>query len=247
MRRAVEWMYQHLGEISQLYFSLDTHHIYQIFHADWWQDADGNPPPPLTPITAADIKAGRWIPKQNADDSLDYCERLEARGKYTLTIWPYHTLLGSVSHALLPDVMEAVSFHGLVREQAPRLLVKGEHPQTENYSVFSPEVQRLAAQEVGRFDQELLAELLEFDQVFVIGEARSHCVLSTLQDLEQQLQRQYPSNAKELFGQFVLLEDTTSSVPAPPLDPLPPSLNFPLIAEQEMQRMENNGVKRSTT
>jgi nicotinamidase-related amidase len=247
MRRAVEWLYRHLGEIHQLYFSLDTHHLYQIFHADWWQDEEGNPPPPLTPITAAEIKAGRWIPKQSPDASLEYCERLESRGKYTLTIWPYHTLLGSVSHALLPDVMEAVSFHGLVREQAPHFLVKGEHPQTENYSVFSPEVQELSSQEVGRFEQELLMELLEFEQVYVIGEARSHCVLSTLQDLERQLQQQFPREARDLFGKFVLLEDTTSPVPAPPIDPLPPSLNFPVIAEQELQRMESNGLRRTTT
>jgi nicotinamidase-related amidase len=143
--------------------------------------------------------------------------------------------------------MEAVSFHGLVREQAPHFLVKGEHPQTENYSVFSPEVQELSSQEVGRFEQELLMELLEFEQVYVIGEARSHCVLSTLQDLERQLQQQFPREARDLFGKFVLLEDTTSPVPAPPIDPLPPSLNFPVIAEQELQRMESNGLRRTTT
>ena len=57
-QRALRWLYANLGRITELVFSLDTHRAFQIFHPSWWQDAGGQPPPPLTAITADDIRAG---------------------------------------------------------------------------------------------------------------------------------------------------------------------------------------------
>ena len=37
--RAIEWLYRNLDRVSGLFFSLDTHRMFQIFHPAWWVDA----------------------------------------------------------------------------------------------------------------------------------------------------------------------------------------------------------------
>ena len=59
-QRALRWLYSHLDRVTELVFSLDTHRAFQIFHPAWWRDAEGRPPAPLSVITAADVRAGRW-------------------------------------------------------------------------------------------------------------------------------------------------------------------------------------------
>jgi len=114
-QRTIEWLYRNLDRITQLHFSLDTHRVFQIFHPAWWIDDDGKHPAPFTPITTKDVRDGRYKPVMHPAECLEYVKKLEASGKYTLTIWPYHTLLGGGSHALVPAPMEAATFHPLGR------------------------------------------------------------------------------------------------------------------------------------
>ena len=238
-QRTLRWLYAHLDRITGLVFSLDTHRVFQVFHPAWWQDAEGRPPAPLTPITAAEIRAGKWRATRHPEESLAYCERLEATGRYVLTVWPYHALLGGLSHALLPSVMEASLFHSLARDTQTRFEVKGEEPLTENYSVLSPEVTELPGQKVGEFNQELFDHLLTFERVYVFGQAKSHCVLSTLLDLQKHIE----ATDRSKMGRIHILEDAMSSVPAPPLDPLPPGLDFPCVANEAMRKFREAGMK----
>lgn len=60
-------------------------------------------------------RPGKWTAVTHPKESLEYCKRLEQSGKYVLTIWPHHTLLGGLSHALVPAVMEAALFHAHAR------------------------------------------------------------------------------------------------------------------------------------
>ncbi|MFL5347023.1 MAG: nicotinamidase [Hyalangium sp.] len=238
-QRALRWLYSNLDRVTGLVFSLDTHRAFQIFHPSWWQDAEGKPPPPLTPITAADIRSGRWRPTRHPEESLAYCERLETSGKYTLTVWPYHALLGGLSHPLVPAVYEASLFHALVRDSPTWFEIKGEHPLTENYSVLSPEVTEVRGQKVGEFNSRLFEHLLSFDRVYVFGQAKSHCVLSTLMDLREHIQKKAP----EKMGRIFILEDAMSSIPAPPLDPLPPSLDYPRVADAAFRELQQAGMR----
>jgi nicotinamidase-related amidase len=238
-QRALRWLYTNLDRVSELVFSLDTHRAFQIFHPAWWQDAEGKPPPSLTPITSADIRAGRWRPTRHAEESLAYCERLEASGKYILTVWPFHALLGGLSHPLVPAVYEASLFHALVRDMPTGFELKGEHPLTENYSVLSPEVTEVRGQKVGEFNSRLFERLMSFDRVYVFGQAKSHCVLSTLMDLRQHIEK----TDRSRMGRIFILEDAMSPVPAPPLDPLPPGLDFPRVAEAAIRELQQAGMR----
>ena len=238
-RRAIGWIYRNIDKITGLHFSMDTHRVYQIFHPSWWVDSSGRHPDPLTPISSEDVRSGKWLPVAHPRECLEYCQKLEASGKYLLTIWPYHTLLGGVSHALVPALMEAAIFHSIVRRHQSHFETKGTHALTENYSVLSPEVEELAGHTVGAFNAPFFKLLMEYDRVYIFGQAKSHCVLSTLADIQSKVQSIDPDLAAKVW----ILEDAMSPVPAPPIDPLPPELNFPVVAEEAMERFRQAGMR----
>ena len=237
-QRTLDWIYRNLDKITQLAFSLDTHRVFQIFHPAWWIDQDGKHPGPFTPISTKDVKDGKWQPVMHPAECLEYVKKLEAAGKYTLTIWPYHTLLGGVSHALVPALMEAAMFHSLVRNAQTHFETKGTHAMTENYSVMSPEVRELGGQSVGTFNAAFFKLLMDFDRVYVFGQAKSHCVLSTLRDMQEHIAKVDP----KLMSKIYVLEDATSPVPAPAIDPLPAALDFPKIADAAFNDLRAAGM-----
>ncbi|HEX2232602.1 MAG TPA: hypothetical protein VHG69_04480, partial [Thermoleophilaceae bacterium] len=144
-RRLCDFIYRNLGTITQVFPSLDTHHAMQVFHAVWLVDEQGNPPAPYSLITADDVANGRWRVNEPVAEALgfdvDYATRhlehytrsLAEGGKYDLTIWPYHAMLGGIGHALVSAVEEAVFFHGVARYSRPDFQVKGDNALTEHY------------------------------------------------------------------------------------------------------------------
>jgi nicotinamidase-related amidase len=236
--RALRFLYANLDRITGMHFSMDTHRVFQIFHPAWWTDDKGNHPPPFSPITYEAVRSGAWKPIAHPRECLEYVKKLEATGKYLLTIWPYHTLLGGLSHALVPSLMEAAIFHAVARRHQTHFETKGTHAMTENYSVLSPEVLELNNQPVGAFNAPFFKMLMEYDRVYVFGQAKSHCVLSTLRDIQEHVQKTDPSLADKVY----ILEDAMSPVPPPPIDPLPPMLDFPRIAEAAMVEFKRAGM-----
>jgi nicotinamidase-related amidase len=223
-RRLCEFVYRNLGAITQIFPSLDTHHAMQVFHAIWLVDEQGNHPAPYSLISFPDVEAGRWRVNRAVAEALgigvDYAERhlahytrrLAEGGKYDLTIWPYHAMLGGIGHALVSAVEEAVFFHGVARASRPEFQVKGENPLTEHYSMLGPEVtEGPDGDPLGGTNAELIAKLLEFDAVVVAGQAKSHCLAWTIDDLlEGDDERE-----RGLAGRTYLLEDCTSPVVVP--------------------------------
>lgn len=242
-RRAIEWIYRNLGQITALHFSMDTHRVFQIFHPAFWVDAAGNHPAPLTPIFHEEVRAGKWTAIAHPREALEYTKKLEKSGKYVLTVWPYHTLLGGLTHALVPALMEAAIFHAVARRQQTHFETKGTHAMTENYSVLSPEVTELGTQVVGSFNTSFFKMLMDYDRVYVFGQAKSHCVLSTINDMRAHIKTVDP----KLLDKLYVLDDAMSPVPAPPIDPLPPALDFPAIAARAVDEWRNDGIHVVTT
>jgi nicotinamidase-related amidase len=238
LQRTLTWLYGNLDKLTGLLFSLDTHRVFQIFHPAWWSDRQGRHPAPMTTITADEVRSRTWIPMAHEKECLEYCEKLETAGKYVLTIWPYHVLLGGIGHSLVPALMEASMFHSLVRQQQSHFEIKGTLTLSENYSVLSPEVQELGGKTIGGFNLSLFNTLLVYDRVYVFGQAKSHCVRATLCDLRDHVQETAP----ELADKIWILEDAMSPVPPPPYDPLPPELDFPRLAAQTMEACREAGM-----
>jgi nicotinamidase-related amidase len=223
-RRLCEFVYRNLGAITQIFPSLDTHRAMQVFHAIWLVDDAGGHPAPYTLVSAEDVASGRWRVNPAVAESLEidpgyaarhlahYTRRLAEGGKYDLTIWPYHAMLGGIGYALVSAVEEAIFFHGMARASQPDFQVKGDNPLTEHYSMLGPEVtegpdgDRLGAKNVA-----LIEKLLTFDAVAVAGQAKSHCVAWTIDDLLSTDLAQDRRLAERMY----LLEDCTSPVVVP--------------------------------
>ncbi len=234
LRRTIEFLYSHVGEIATIYASLDTHHIFQIFHPHWWKDESGEPPPPFTEITSEGIKSGQWKPARQNDWSIRYVGELERGGRQSLIIWPYHTLQGSVGHAIDPALMEAMLYHSLVRHAPIRWISKGDISRTEHYSIFEPEV-RMPETIGGSISTSLISELASFDRIYVAGEAKSHCVLASLRSIVEM----FPDQEK-ILSKFHLLTDCTSSVVHPEID-------FDAQAEKALQEYAGKGLKLASS
>jgi nicotinamidase-related amidase len=220
-RRLCEFIYRNLDAITQVVPTLDTHQAMQVFHAIWLIDEEGRHPEPHTLISSQDVSAGRWRVDRGVVEALgldpEYAERhlahytnaLEATGRYQLTIWPYHAMLGGIGHALVSAVEEAIFFHGIARRSQPDFEQKGRLLLTEHYSVLGPEVTRGPEGEpLGEKNSPLLEKLFSFDAVVIAGQAKSHCVAWTIDDL---LGSPYPGLAEKVY----LLEDCTSPVVVP--------------------------------
>jgi nicotinamidase-related amidase len=222
-RRLCEFVYRNLGEITQIFPSLDTHRAMQVFHAIWLVDENGNHPGPYTLVSAEDVASGRWRANPAVAEALgigrdyaarhlvDYTRRLADGGKYDLMIWPYHAMLGGIGHALVPAFEEAVFFHGVARLSNPDFQVKGDNPLTEHYSMVGPEVtEGPDGDRLGGKNTQLIEKLLSFDAVVVAGQAKSHCLAWTIDGLLEE-----EGLGSRLAERTYLLEDCTSPVVVP--------------------------------
>ncbi|HYX88027.1 MAG TPA: hypothetical protein VE753_01530 [Gaiellaceae bacterium] len=223
-RRLCEFVYRNLDAITQVVPTLDTHQAMQIFHAIWLVDEEGRHPEPYTLVSAEEVEAGRWQVDPAVAEGLGldlgyaqrhllhYTRSLEATGKYRLTIWPYHAMLGGIGHALVSAVEEALFFHTVARRSQPDFQPKGRSPLTEHYSVLGPEVTRGPDGEpLGEKNSPLLTKLMAFDAVVIAGQAKSHCVAWTIDDLLGSPALREAGLAEKVY----LLEDCTSPVVVP--------------------------------
>ena len=209
-RRLCEFIYRNLASITEIVPTLDTHQAHQIFHAAWLVNGAGRHPAPYTLVSADEVERGVW---RAADPAAQrhlehYTRALEAGGKYRLTIWPYHALLGGVGHALVSAIEEAIFFHAIARSSPPDFEIKGFNPLTEHYSVIGPEVSTGPdGEEIEPRNSALIDRLRGLDAVVIAGQAKSHCVAWTIDDLL--------SDFGELARNVYLLEDCTSPVVVP--------------------------------
>jgi len=224
--RLCEFIYRNLGVISAIAPTMDTHTAMQIFHPIFWiNEAGEHPTPAATTITPEDIQQGKWKVNPAVANSLasgdysrlekhalHYVKQLSDAGKYPLTVWPYHSMLGGIGHALVSAVEEALFFHCIARNSQTRYEIKGNNPLTENYSILRPEVlQGDNGLTIAEMNTGLIQYLWEFDRVIIAGQAKSHCVAWTIADLLTEIQQKDASLAKKVY----LLEDCTSPVVVP--------------------------------
>jgi nicotinamidase-related amidase len=223
-RRLCEFIYRALAVITEVCSTMDTHLAMQIFHAAFLINDKGEHPAPFTLIAVEDIETGQWKfnpaiaaalhtdAVSGQEHLLHYVQQLKKSGKYELTIWPYHAMLGGIGHALVSSVEEAVFFHSIARANQPDFQVKGNNAWTENYSVLRPEVLKGAyGQIIAQRNTQLIKKLMSFDAVIIAGQAKSHCVAWTIDDLLNEL----VPHRQELAKKVYLLEDCTSPVVVP--------------------------------
>lgn len=244
--RLCQFIYQNLGVITAIHLTLDTHMAMQIFHPVFWVDESGEHPEPATVISLQDVEAGRWKVNAAVAESVGggdyarlqkhahhYARELSEGGKYPLIIWPYHAMLGGVGHALVASVEEACFFHNMARSSQTGFEIKGGNPLTENYSVLRPEIlDGPDGTPIAQKNTRFLETLLGFDVVIIAGQAKSHCVTWTINDLLSEITERDVALAAKVY----LLEDCTSPVIIPGV------VDFTEQANEAFQRFADAGL-----
>ncbi len=192
--------------LTRIDVTLDSHHAVHVFFGHFWQDPAGNPPPPFTTISYAQVEAGVWRTRwpEHSDVAAEYTRALEATQKYRLTIWPTHCLLGSRGALVYSPLFQALQSWERATGKSVVYRLKGEHPFTEHYSAVKAEVP--VDDDPGTLaDTAWTSSLTDCDTLLLAGEALSHCFMSTVSDLADL----HPETA----SRFTILTDLTSSIP----------------------------------
>jgi nicotinamidase-related amidase len=206
MLRVAELIGQGCQGISGISVTLDSHHRLDIAHPTFWTGAGGEAVSPFTEITAADVRAGKYLPRSGAflPRTLAYLDALEAAGRYRLMVWPVHCEIGTWGHDVHADVRAACKRWEDAAQGSVNQVVKGTNPWTEHYSAVMAEVPD-ADDPATQLNGGFIDLLRRADRVYITGEAGSHCVKATTEHIVEQFG---PADARKL----VLVTDCMSPV-----------------------------------
>jgi nicotinamidase-related amidase len=185
MQRLADWLSGHRAQVQSITVTLDSHASVGVERTTFWQDAQGHPVAPFTLVAAADVLAGRFAPRHadKREEVLHYLQALEAGGQRQLIVWPVHCVTGTWGHNLHGGLAQAIAAWEAQSGQVCQKVLKGQHPLTEQYSVFRAEVPR-ADDARTQLNQALLDRLAaQTGTLLVAGEALSHCVAASVDDL----------------------------------------------------------------
>jgi nicotinamidase/pyrazinamidase len=236
MKRLANFITRMSPKLEGIHVTLDSHQVLDIAHASWWEDSLGNSPPPYTIISASDIRAAVWTPRLVKYRALvlEYAEKLEASGKYQITIWPTHCLIGSWGHNVHSVVHQALQKWSATNLRAIDYIFKGLNPLTEHYGALMAEVPN-PNDVTTELNVGLLNKLNKGDVIFVAGEALSHCVKETVIQIVNNIGE---DNIKKIH----ILTDCTSAIPK-----IPGGIDFPAIGQKFLNDMEKRGVTLSNS
>ena len=162
--------------------------------------------PPNTVITAEGAHAEKWQRVYEPEWTLQTVDQLENRHKKQLMIWPFHTLVGPSGHSLSPALCEAICYHTVARQAQSELISKRGIPKTEQYSILESEV-KVEGHPQDQLNERMLGELEKYDLIYMAGEAKSHCILETINSIMRYLRGQ-----SRVISRLRILEDAMSSV-----------------------------------
>ncbi len=182
LARFVEAAGSHLTDIVA---TLDSHPEVAIERPTFWVQGNGEPVQPFTQIKHADVVAGQYLPRDASllGEVLAYLAALEAGGKYTLMVWTVHCVVGTWGQEVHEDVARALAAWEASSNTKVEYVRKGLNPLTEQYSAVRAEVPR-------EDDERTQTNVKLVDRVrsdtgliFIGGEASSHCVPATMDDV----------------------------------------------------------------
>lgn len=204
VERITRFIYNNMEGITKIMCSMDTHSPHQIFHPCWWVNSAGDHPAPYTVITHDDVVANRWRPLIKPVKSLNYLKELEkaGAGKKQLCIWPYHCIMGTEGYLIENEFAKMVYFHSVARNSYNPIIPKGTDPLSEMYGIIKPEYS-----ESGFINTTVLTSIEKYDEIFVVGEAASHCLMESIRQIAEHF-----ANRPEITSKITILEDCTSPI-----------------------------------
>ena len=184
MQRVAHIITQGNVGLSEITVTLDAHHRIDIAHPPFWKHNDGTQVAAFTQITAQEVRAGNFIPRipEATERVIAYLDALEAAGRYVHMIWPVHCEIGTWGQNIHQDVQLAYSHWEIAHVKNAFKILKGSNPWTEHYSAIKAEVPD-PADNTTQINTEFLERLHHSDRIYIVGEAGSHCVKSTVEHI----------------------------------------------------------------
>lgn len=207
MTRLAAWLQAHAKNVQSINVTLDSHASVGIERTTFWQQADGSPVVPFTLIAAADVESGLYVPRHpdRRDEALTYLQALETGSRRQLVVWPVHCVVGTWGHNIQTALAESLAHWEALTGKTCDKVLKGRNTMTEQYSAFRAEVPRAddPRTELNRGLMEQLGK--STGTLLIAGEASSHCVAASVDDLIAHL-------PAARLKQTVLLTDCMSPV-----------------------------------
>ena len=216
---------RHLSKIDDIHVTLDSHHLLDIAHPLFWVDAKGKHPQPFTTITVDEVHNGKWKTTHPGfmERATAYVAALKNNGRYDLTIWPPHCLIGGWGNNVVAPIYETVTEWENTFAIAD-YVTKGSNPWTEHYSAVQADVPD--PEDPGtQLNTRLIQTLEDADLIAFSGQALSHCVANTIRDIADNF-------GEDNVRKLVLIEDTTSPVPG-----------FEALADAFLRDMKARGMQ----
>ena len=236
MRRVAKLIDRVGGKLDDIHVTLDSHHTMHIAHPDMWVDENGKPPAPFTIIRADDVANGIWRARNPAHQRrmATYVEQLEADGKFLHCIWPPHCRIGTWGHNVQQDLQDALTAWERRYMGVVDYVTKGSSVWTEHFGAVMAQVVDPNDPST-QLNTEFIKLLQEADVIAVAGEALSHCVKTTVEQVAEYI-------GDEHIKKMILLTDCMAPVSAAPGTP-----DFPAIGQQFLQDMKSRGMTLMTS
>ena len=215
MQRIASMIQKNIDKICNIYVTLDTHQFYDISHNVSYINRKGENPPPFTILTKEQIINEEWIPTgrgiQLFNDLfkktvIQYITELENKNKDPLCLWPPHCLIGTYGHSVFPILMQTLQEWMIYNKKNVRYLRKGENTFTEHYSAIKAEVPDPNDKKT-ELNEDFIFNIEIGDLIVICGEAGSHCVKATVEDIVDGF------SIPEYIEKTILIEDGMSPVP----------------------------------
>jgi nicotinamidase/pyrazinamidase len=200
---------QHIAQLDGITVTLDSHASVAVERTTFWQTKSGEAVSPFTFITSADLKSGTFAPRDRSKTLAvaAMLNQLAARGRPGLVVWPVHCVTGTWGHNIYSELAAELQSWEFSRQRAVIKALKGEYPLTEHFGVFEADapVQEVASTQ---FNTSLAKALTDDVEVlFLAGQASSHCVASSFDQLASYMVKQTGSQPR-----LVILSDCMSPV-----------------------------------
>jgi nicotinamidase-related amidase len=221
MGRLADWILQKSDTIDSIAVTLDSHQPNDVSHPKFWMDAEGRSPEPFTQITYDEVISGKWIPKFNPEIVKVYIKLLEKQGEYPHFIWPEHCITGSAGASIYDTLLRAIIEWSYRKKTWYQTFTKGEMPLVEHFGALRSQISMADISKEGHFNnlewssismnwalkltgKDVIEWISAHDVIYIAGEAKSHCVASTIKQVMEIMPEQ--------ISKFVILEDCMSDV-----------------------------------
>ena len=149
-------------------------------------------------------------------------------------IWPEHCIIVNPGYDVQEDLIKVLNAWGQTQFANIDFMAKGTTIYVEHFGAFMAEVPLPTVPSTG-LNAAALQVLASADIIGVGGEALSHCVMSTVDQIADNIGEGH-------IAKFHIFMDASSPVPQTPGGP-----NFAEIADNWLHKMEKRGMTLTTT